>query len=151
MSTEIQEVTTAPSRGRARFIVPLLILLGVVGILLFAYFVWPSHYEYSDIYLGFLGTQTLRTDRFSDEAHVCGSGTWYRVKIEGETIHFMEEMTMTIGVKSASCPRAPLGVVIALAIIGVVELGLIVLLVFGAKKQDKESETEIEETEAPAT
>ncbi len=99
-------------------------ILGVIGVLLFVWFVWPSSYDYSNMQLGILGEQEIRTDRFSSETWICSSGNWQTVSLSNGKISFPEGTTLKIGVKG-NCSHTHWSIFLIIGIIGVVFISLI--------------------------
>jgi len=63
----------------------ILISLSVIVILfLAAYFIWPTPYVKEDLNLGMFGIQTVRTNRFSGEKQIRGSGKWQKIEISAD-------------------------------------------------------------------
>lgn len=125
---------------RKELIVTLTILLGVIWILLFAWFVWPSRYQLQKIGAGGpFGEQTIRLDRLSGAAEVCGAGSWQEIEIlPSGAYRFPEGTRISIGVAGDRCPRVPWVAAGLLAIVAVGEAGLVLLLRSsrGAKVQE---------------
>jgi hypothetical protein len=115
---------------RKELIVTLTILLGVLWILAFAWFVWPSRYQHRKIGSGGLfGQQTIRLHRFTGEAQVCGGGRWQEIEVlPNGSYRFPSGTTITVGVRGDRCPRVPWIATALLAVVAVGEAGLVLLL-----------------------
>ena len=98
---EIPNVMRTNSSKSSNLIVRLMIVLGIIGVLFFAWFVWPSHYKYSEKWLGSFGE-----DVFTGEKQVCGVGGWQRIKISGDKATIFPGTTLSIGVRNG-CSRTP--------------------------------------------
>jgi hypothetical protein len=112
----------------------LAILLGMLGMFLFAGFVWPSRYQYrqADIF----GQREIRTDRFTGETQTCDNGSWKGIKISlGGLISISPEAPLTIGGEEHKCPHIPWSITTVLAGVIIGEVGLAFLLVFVIKSK----------------
>ena len=113
----------------------LIIGLAVIGIALVGWFVWPTPYKYQNIAMGFLGEQTIRTSRFTQESYICGEGQWQRIEIEGDIVK-LSGITLTIG--ENSCARTPVVVIVTLALLGAAELSLVILFIVRGRRKSQD-------------
>lgn len=60
---------------------PIIILAVLIAVLLFGWFVWPTHYKYTEMHLGMLGKQKIRTERFTGQQQVYGDDKWQKIII----------------------------------------------------------------------
>ena len=137
VADEIHQEASVSSGKSTKLHVLLVILLGVLGIMLVAWFVWPSRYKYTDMNLGMIGWQEVREDRFTGEKEMCGGGEWQRIEIlPSGRITFLEDITVTVG-KRGGCSRISWFITTVLAFIGVGEVILIFFLVSTRKRRTK--------------
>jgi hypothetical protein len=106
----------------------LLCIFGLVfaAIVLTIGFIWPTPYNYRDLRMGFLGNQTIRTNRITGNSFICGDGRWQSIEIKGDNITIPGGTTLSVGV---SCSHTPSAITICLILIGIIEILLIVLLI----------------------
>jgi hypothetical protein len=111
----------------------LIIVFGIVCVLLFAYFVWPSQYKHSEVSLGFVDLK-VRENRFTGQSQMCGGGKWQTVIFDGTSVSFPQDFTLTIGGRN-TCPGIPWFGFVELAGAFVIELALVLFYLFETKRQ----------------
>lgn len=76
----------------------IVIILGLAFIMvLFASFIWPTMYTKEKLSIGVFGTQTIRTNRFTDKKEVYGNGKWQPILIQPNgDVSFPEGVTITV-------------------------------------------------------
>lgn len=134
-----QNNVSVPPGNRTKLTRNLAIVLGALGIALVAWFLWPSHYEYTKMNLGMIGWQEVREDRFTGEKEVCGGDRWQRIIIyPSGRVSVPEGLRVRVGGGGGNkCSRLPRVVTAVLACIGLGEAHLVFLLVYGMKKRKK--------------
>ncbi|MBN1159462.1 MAG: hypothetical protein JXA61_08785 [Bacteroidales bacterium] len=75
-----------------------LIILGVLVVLILcAIFIWPTFYKKENINMGIIGTQTIRTHRFTGAQEIYGSGKWQPVEVsEDGQVSFPEDVEIEV-------------------------------------------------------
>lgn len=64
------------------------VILLLISLVAFGWFVWPSHYIYTQKHIGKFGLQEIRTDRFTGKHEINAVGWWQPIEITptGEVI-----------------------------------------------------------------
>ncbi|MGE5389657.1 MAG: hypothetical protein ACM3PE_01200 [Deltaproteobacteria bacterium] len=97
INEELETETSIQEDTKPKKIQGVIIGLVLVGVLLFGWFVWPSHYEYKNMDMGMFGMQKIRTDRFTGESEIYGDGKWQPIEINGTNISIPAGTNLVVG------------------------------------------------------
>jgi hypothetical protein len=64
------------------------VIILLISLVAFGWFVWPSHYTYTQKRIGVFGLQEIRTDRLTGKHEINTLGAWLPIEIspKGEVI-----------------------------------------------------------------
>lgn len=74
----------------------MVVAAAIVVVIVIAVFVWPTPYQHENLNLGIMGTQEVRTNRFTGEKEIHGGGKWQPISIEEGKVSVPEDTVIEV-------------------------------------------------------